>query len=130
MALFMAVVGLVLGALVVSLLLRQGGMPVFALLLALAMSALVLLRLLPVLAEVLAVFQQLAEAAGLNGNYLRLILKIIAVSYVAEFAASLCRDAGESAYASKVELAGKITVMVLAVPVVVNILELVLQILP
>ncbi len=130
MSLFFTLTGVLLAALFVSLLLKQSGLAAFASLLALGVSALVLARLLPLLAEVLAVFRGLAAASGLSGEYLGIILKILAVSYTAEFVASLCRDAGESAYAAKVELAGKIAVMLLAVPVIVNILDAVLQILP
>ena len=130
MSLFFTLTGVLLAALFVSLLLKQSGLAAFASLLALGVSALVLARLLPLLAEVLAVFRELAAASGLSGEYLGIILKILAVSYTAEFVASLCRDAGESAYAAKVELAGKIAVMLLAVPVIVNILDAVLQILP
>ncbi len=130
MSLFFMLAGVVLAGLFVSLLLKQSGLPALSYLLALGVSALVLLRLLPLLSEILAVFRRLAEGAGLSGGYLGIILKILAISYAAEFIASLCRDAGESAYAAKVELAGKISVMLLAVPVIVNILDTVLQILP
>lgn len=130
MELFFMLAGVVLAGLFVSLLLKQSGLPVLSYLLALTVSALVLLRLLPLLAEIFVVFRRLAEGAGLSGQYLGIILKILAISYAAEFIASLCRDAGESAYAAKVELAGKISVMLLAVPVIVNILDAVLQILP
>lgn len=130
MELFFMLAGVVLAGLFVSLLLKQSGLPVLSYLLALTVSALVLLRLLPLLAEIFVVFRRLAEGAGLSGQYLSIILKILAISYAAEFIASLCRDAGESAYAAKVELAGKISVMLLAVPVIVNILDAVLQILP
>ena len=130
MELFFMLAGVVLAGVFVSLLLKQSGLPVLSYLLALTVSALVLLRLLPLLAEIFVVFRRLAEGAGLSGQYLSIILKILAMSYAAEFIASLCRDAGESAYAAKVELAGKISVMLLAVPVIVNILDAVLQILP
>ena len=130
MKLFFMLAGVVLAGVFVSLLLKQSGLPVLSYLLALTVSALVLLRLLPLLAEIFVVFRRLAEGAGLSGQYLSIILKILAISYAAEFIASLCRDAGESAYAAKVELAGKISVMLLAVPVIVNILDAVLQILP
>ncbi|HIU10731.1 MAG TPA: stage III sporulation protein AD [Candidatus Avidehalobacter gallistercoris] len=130
MELFFMLAGVVLAGVFVSLLLKQSGLPVLSYLLALTVSALVLLRLLPLLAEIFVVFRRLAEGAGLSGQYLSIILKILAISYAAEFIASLCRDAGESAYAAKVELAGKISVMLLAVPVIVNILDAVLQILP
>ena len=130
MELFFMLAGVVLAGVFVSLLLKQSGLPVLSYLLALTVSALVLLRLLPLLAEIFVVFRRLAEGAGLSGQYLRIILNILAIGLAAAFTARLCRDAGESPYAAKVELAGKISVMLLAVPVIVNILDAVLQILP
>lgn len=123
-------VGLALAALFAVLLLKQSSLPSLALLLSLAVGAIILLRLLPWLSEIIAVFRRLAEQSGLSQLYLSVILKIIAVSYVTEFAAGLCRDAGESALATKIELAGKVVVIVLAVPIIVNILDSVVSILP
>lgn len=127
---FLAICALLLTALILTLLARQSGAPSLAALLTLGVSALVLLRFLPRLREVFGVFRSLGEQAGLNGGYLAVILKIVVISYLAEFAAALCRDAGESAYAAKMELAGKLAVIMLAVPVIVNMLEDVWQILP
>lgn len=130
MTTLMAVLGLALAGLLTSLLLKQSGLPPLAFVLQLALGVLIIWRLLPLLDEVLQVFRRVADEAGLNQLYLSVLLKIIAVSYVAEFAASLCRDAGESALAAKVELAAKVVVLLLAVPIVVNILDSVVNILP
>jgi stage III sporulation protein AD len=130
MGTFLSVVGLALAALFAVLLLKQSSLPPLAVLLSLGVGALILLRLLPLLGEIITVFRRLAEESGLSQLYLSVILKIIAVSYVAEFAAGLCRDAGESALATKIELAGKVVVIVLAVPIIVNILDSVVSILP
>lgn len=130
MATFFALVGLALAGLFCSLLLKQSGLPPLALLLQLALSVLIIWRLLPLLGDVLQVFRRVADTSGLSSLYLGVLLKIIAVSYVAEFAAGLCKDAGESALAAKLELAAKVVVLLLAVPIVVNILDSVVNILP
>ena len=127
---FIAVIGLALVGLLLSLLLKQSGLPPMAYVLQLALGVLIIWRLLPLLGDVLQVFRRVADTAGLTQLYLSVLLKIIAVSYVAEFAAGLCRDAGESALAAKVELAAKVVVLLLAVPIVVNILDSVVKILP
>lgn len=57
-------------------------------------------------------------------TYLPIIVKVLAVSYVTEFAASLCDDAGEKAIASKVELGGKIAIFITAAPVFSSLLKL------
>ena len=53
------------------------------------------------------------------------ILKVLAAAYITDFAAQLCKDAGESAIGSKVELAGKVMIFYLAMPILTAILELI-----
>lgn len=127
---FWAVLGVLLAGAVISLLVKQAGQLWLAPILGLGVGALVLLRLAPMLGEVLAVFADMAEQSGLGREYMAVLLKILAASYVAEFGAALCRDAGEGAFAAKVELVGRVCVAVLALPVVVDMLTLVLEILP
>lgn len=53
------------------------------------------------------------------------ILKVLAVAYITDFAAQMCKDAGEGAVGSKVELAGKVIIFYLAMPILTAILELI-----
>ena len=53
------------------------------------------------------------------------VLRVIGIAYVAQFGAELCRDAGESAVASKIEFAGKIIIMTLSMPIMYKLLEVV-----
>ena len=63
-------------------------------------------------------------------RYLDVALKIIGVSYLARFAAQICRDAGEGAIAIKVEMAAKVVILALSLPVIRALIQLVIQILP
>jgi stage III sporulation protein AD len=54
----------------------------------------------------------------------------ILLPYIAEFGAEICKDAGESAIASKIELAGKVIIVVMAVPIITSLLDLVLKVMP
>ena len=58
----------------------------------------------------------LLSASGLSAEYAAILFKSLGICFLAQFAADSCRDAGESALAAKVELAGKITIVVLALP--------------
>lgn len=130
MSALFTVIGVALLAAVLSVFLKSGRMPVFALLVSLAAGILIFVFLLPRLLDVIVVFRQLASAVDLNTDYLSLILKIIAVCYLAEFMGQVCRDSGENGLAMKIDLSAKITVMVMAVPVVISVLEQVLTLLP
>jgi stage III sporulation protein AD len=82
------------------------------------------------LAAVLALLSSFSAKANIDMTYMGLLLKIIGIAYISEFGAEICKDAGEAAIASKIELAGKVIVMVLAVPIVTSLLDLIIKIMP
>ena len=57
-------------------------------------------------------------------EYFPIILKVLAIAYAAEFTSALCADAGETAIASKIQLAGKISIFLAAIPVFSSLLRL------
>ena len=64
---------------------------------------------------------------GITGSLERLeklLLKMIGVTYLSEFASSLCRDAGYSAVAGQIELVGKLTILTIGMPIVLALFEL------
>lgn len=74
--------------------------------------------------------QDLAAKANINTVYLQTVLKIIGIAYIAEFGAQIAKDAGQGAIASKIELAGKIIIVVMAVPIITVIIETIIQLIP
>ncbi len=60
--------------------------------------------------------KDLFQSSELESEHIRNILKIIGAAYVVDFSASLCRDMGETSMASKIELAGRVFIVILAVP--------------
>ena len=122
--------GLAVIAAVAAVFLKESRLPTLALLVTLAAGALVLLGLLPALAQLVAAFTALGESIGADGDYLQLMLKIIGLSYLAEFCAQLCRDAGQGAAAFKIELAAKTGVLLLALPVLAAVISSVSSLLP
>ncbi|WP_094603312.1 hypothetical protein SPSIL_027990 [Sporomusa silvacetica DSM 10669] len=104
--------------------------PELAVQLGLTLSAIIFLMVLSKLSVVLDLFRDLAEKANISQMYLNTILKIIGIAYVTEFGAQVCRDAGEGAVAGKIEFAGKILVMVLAVPIIALVLDTIVRLIP
>jgi stage III sporulation protein AD len=72
----------------------------------------------------------LAVRSNINMVFLKTILKIIGIAYIAEFGAQIVRDAGMEAIASKIELSGKILIMVMAIPIITVIVETVMKLMP
>ena len=56
-------------------------------------------------------------------------MKILAIAYLASFASEICKDAGASTIGSKVEFAGKIMILSLAIPILMAVLDSILKIL-
>ncbi len=57
-------------------------------------------------------------------EYFPIILKVLAIAYITEFASAICQDGGEKSIAGKVELAGKVAIFFAAIPVFVSLLTL------
>lgn len=79
--------------------------------------------------EILDVLERLAVRADLNMVFLGTLLRILGIAYIAEFGAQVCKDAGESALAFKVAMAGKVMILILAAPIITTILDTVSRLL-
>ena len=71
---------------------------------------------------------EVASRIDLDLSFIKIILKIIGISYVCEFGTQICKDAGESSIASKVELAGKVIIVYLSMPIVMSLFEMLTEI--
>ncbi len=123
------IVGLGLIVTVLSLIIKEQK-PMFAFLLAAFTGVLIFLFLIGKIASIIRVMEDLALKTGINMVFLKTILKIIGVAYIAEFGAQIVRDAGQESIASKIELSGKILIMVMAIPIITVIIETVVKLLP
>ncbi len=74
--------------------------------------------------------EKLATDAKVNMVYVETILKIIGIAYIAEFAAQITKDAGQGAIASKIELAGKIIILAMAIPILTVLIETIMKLIP
>ena len=93
-------------------------------------AAIVLFTLvLTKLESITNLLNSLVEKSGINKEYLTLLLKVTGISYVIELATNICKDAGNSAIASKVEMLGKISIVVLTIPILTSVISTILNIL-
>ncbi|MFC0188312.1 stage III sporulation protein AD [Fictibacillus aquaticus] len=102
----------------------------FAFILTLAAGIIIFIFLIDRIGQILSMLQKLADNAGLNMVYVGTIMKIIGIAYIAEFGAHIIRDAGQAAIAAKVELAGKVLILVMAIPIMTVIIETVIALIP
>ena len=100
--------------------------PQIAMLVAAATGILIFLLLCAPLGTLVSLLKETAEKAGVGEGYFGIVLTVIGIAYLTQFGAQLCADAGESAIASKIELAGKVLMMTAAAPVLTGLLEMVM----
>lgn len=94
-----------------------------ALLVAFAGGIIVILSVVNYFSDIFSVVSDIAKRAGLATSVVTLLFKVIAVGYIAEFSASLIEDIGLSSLADKVTLAGKLIIVGVSLPVVVQLFE-------
>ncbi len=66
---------------------------------------------------IIQMIERIAINANVNSVYVETILKIIGIAYIVEFASQITKDAGQGSIASKIEMAGKIVILAMAVPI-------------
>ena len=104
--------------------------PEFAIYVSLACGILILFFVMDKLTGVINLIKSVADKSGINNEFIGLILKITGIAFLAEFAVSVCKDAGEGAIASKIEIGSKVIIIFLSLPIISNLLEIIIKILP
>lgn len=104
--------------------------PELASLCAVAAGALLLASALESLQAVQSAFARLSALGGLEEGYLGTLVKVLGVSYASELAAQTCEDMGEGGLSLKVSLVGKLCVFSLAAPLLLKLLEMILELAP
>lgn len=59
---------------------------------------------------------ELFKTSQMENESIKNVIKIVGAAYVADFSSSICRDLGENSIASKIEIAGRVYIVLLAVP--------------
>ncbi len=85
----------------------------------------ILLFILEAMQSTLAIFANISKLTGIENGLIKVLVKIVGVGYLTEFAAGILNDFGSSAVADKVVLGGKITIVVLSLPVLEGLLTMV-----
>lgn len=104
--------------------------PEFALLISVVTSVIIFYFIIDKFQVIVQVLTDLAQNANVDFIYFTTILKIIGIAYIVEFGAQISRDAGEDSIATKIELGGKVLIMVLGMPILMALMDLIIKILP
>lgn len=123
------IIGIGLISLVIITIVKQYK-PEFAIYVSIMAGVLILVLAFDKLADVINLLSNLASRSSINGSFITLLLKITGIAILTEFAVSICKDAGESAIANKMDIGGKIMIVAVSVPIISSLLETVTKILP
>ena len=80
--------------------------------------------------EILGAFTSILDKTGLSANIFKICLKIVGVGYLTEYTASICNDAGCQSISEKVLLVGKLMILFISLPIITNIIDILVEILP
>ncbi|GAE91238.1 stage III sporulation protein AD [Gracilibacillus boraciitolerans JCM 21714] len=80
--------------------------------------------------EILQLITYLGERANINDVYIKTILQIIGISYITEIGANIVKDAGLESIAVKIEMIGKVFILILAIPIFKSLIETIINIFP
>ena len=89
----------------------------------LAACILILLLGLNKLELIVAGIEKMQSYFAFGESYIQLLLKIVGITYVAELASELCRDAGYTVVANQMEMVGKLTILTMSMPVLLSLLD-------
>lgn len=116
------VVAFVLVSILMIIIVRNNS-PEYALLIEVLTGVILLGVIFDQLRGVLVIVDNLAKRISFEKNYIDVLLKIVGIAYIAEFAIGFCKDAKQEAIASKVELCAKAFILVIALPIVYGLVE-------
>ncbi len=122
----LAVVGVGLIAAVLSIIIKQYK-PEFGVYISLMAGILILAAVFLVLKPVMLKINELTSKVGISGVYGEVLLKALAICYITQLAVDTCKDAGEAAIGAKLEIAGKIAVIVISLPLFESIVSIIIS---
>ena len=123
------IIGVGLIALVIIIILKQYK-PEFAIYVSIIAGVIILFFVMDKFTGIINLLQNLSDKTSINNEFLTLLLKITGIAFLTEFAVSICKDSGESAVASKIELGSKVIIISMSIPIISSLLETILKILP
>ena len=123
------IIGIALIALIITIIIKQYR-PEFAIYISLVAGVIILALVIGNLTNVINLLKDISTRSGINNKFLGILLKMTGIAILTEFAISICKDAGENAIACKVEIGSKVIIISLSVPIISNLLEVILKLMP
>ena len=124
------IIGIALIALIIIIIMLKQYRPEYAIFISLLTGVLILFLVMDRLTGIMNLIQSIKDKFSINTQFIALLIKITGIAFLSEFAVSICKDSGEAAIASKIELGSKIIIVSMSIPIISSLLEIILKILP
>lgn len=123
------IIGVGLISLIIIVILKQYK-PDFVIYVSIISGAIIILLIMDKLNGIINLLTSIQNKANMNNQFLVILLKITGITFLVEYASSICKDAGESAIATKIDLGGKVLIIAISIPIIQALLELIIKIMP
>ena len=120
------IIGVGLVALISIIIIKQYK-PEFAIYISIISGVIILYMIIGELSKIINLLQSISDKSGISTKFLSLLLKITGIALLTEFAISICKDSGEGAIASKIEIGSKVIIVSMSIPIISSLLEVVLK---
>ena len=123
------IIGIAFIALIIIIMLKQYR-PEYAIFISILTGILILFFVMDRLTGIINLIETIQDKFSINTQFIALLIKITGIVFLSEFAVSVCKDSGEAAIASKIEIGSKIIIISMSIPIISSLLEIILKILP
>lgn len=96
-------------------------------LLSIAICTMILLTILPEVRQIFETAEHIYSQSSLHLSYFTLLCKAVGISYLTQLGIDICKDCGEQALSTVVELCGRVFLILLALPLFVTLAQTVLE---
>lgn len=104
--------------------------PDFSILVSIVGGLIIVFLIINYLSSIFSSISSMITTTGLNSGFYTVLIKIIGIGYLIEFACGICSETGNSGLGDKILLGGKIVIMAMSLPIVTNILNIIMGLLP
>jgi stage III sporulation protein AD len=125
----MGIVGIGIAATIMIVIVKSQR-PEMAMLISIITGIIIFILIATKLAAVVELISVYMKKTNVDTSIVATVLKIIGLAYICEIGAEICRDAEQGAIAAKIEMAGKVIIATIAVPIITSLLDLVIKIMP
>lgn len=123
------IIGIAFIAIIIIVILKQYR-PEFAIYASIIAGIFILTMVSGTLSGIIDMITSISSKTNINSEFLIILIKITGIAILTEFAVSICKDSGESAIASKVDIGGKIIIVSMSIPIINALINTVVKILP